>query len=98
MHEIMNDNAMFSVGDLPWHKLGKVLDIPPSTEEALELAELNWKVHKQETYIHHPHTRINIQKTHNPPPQPPYNPLVPLKPNLRAITASIIDLISGLGV
>ena len=51
MHEIMNDNAMFSVGDLPWHKLGKVLDIPPSTEEALELAELNWKVHKQETYI-----------------------------------------------
>jgi len=50
-HEIMNDNAMFYVGETPWHGLGVSLDIPPSTEEALKLAGLDWEVEKKETMI-----------------------------------------------
>jgi len=50
-HELMNDNAMFYVGKTPWHGLGKKLEIEPSTEEALKLAGLDWKVYKTETYI-----------------------------------------------
>ena len=50
-HELMNDNAMFYVGQTPWHGLGKKLEIEPSTEEALKLAGLDWKVYKTETYI-----------------------------------------------
>lgn len=48
-HEIMNDNAMLYVGDAPWHGLGTRLDIPPNTEEALQLAKLDWQVYKAET-------------------------------------------------
>jgi phage/plasmid-like protein (TIGR03299 family) len=50
-HELMNDNAMFYVGQTPWHGLGKKLEIEPSTEEALKLAGLDWEVFKTETYI-----------------------------------------------
>ena len=50
-HELMNNDAMFSVGKTPWHGLGRLLDIPPSTKEALKLAGLDWEVHKAETYI-----------------------------------------------
>lgn len=50
-HEIMNEDAMFYVGETPWHKLGTALDIPPSTEEALQLAKLDWTVFKDETVL-----------------------------------------------
>lgn len=40
-HEI---ESMFSVGELPWHGLGHVLDTAPSCAEALVLAGLNWQV------------------------------------------------------
>lgn len=50
-HELMNDDAMFWVGQRPWHGLGTELDIPPNTEEALKLAKLNWLVHKKETTL-----------------------------------------------
>ena len=42
---------MFSVGQTPWHKLGTVLDNPPTIEEALELAGMDWEVSKVPTYF-----------------------------------------------
>ena len=36
--------AMFSVEEMPWHKLGVVLDNPPSIEEGIKLAGLDWSV------------------------------------------------------
>ena len=41
---------MFSVKETPWHKLGHVLDTPPTIEEAIELAGMNWEVEKVPTY------------------------------------------------
>lgn len=40
-HEVQ---SMFSVGELPWHGLGHVLDEAPSCADALVLAGLNWGV------------------------------------------------------
>src|SRR5262245_51309412 len=35
---------MFSVRQVPWHGLGQVLDAPPTVEEGLRLAGLDWTV------------------------------------------------------
>ena len=43
-HMILENDNMFSVGEAPWHKLGVVLDAPPTIEEAIEAAKLNWEV------------------------------------------------------
>jgi phage/plasmid-like protein (TIGR03299 family) len=42
---------MFSVRETPWHKQGIVLDAPPSTDEALKAAKLDWRVHKVPLHI-----------------------------------------------
>ena len=49
-HELLND-TMFYVGETPWHKLGVPLDNPPTIEEAVILANLDWEVHKEPTYF-----------------------------------------------
>lgn len=43
-HEIMENDNMFSVGSVPWHGIGNVLDNPPTIIEGLEKANLNWTV------------------------------------------------------
>lgn len=49
--EIINGEAqMFSVRQTPWHKLGKVLDNPPTSEEAIKLAGLDWEVTPTQIY------------------------------------------------
>lgn len=40
-HEV--ENIMY-VGEAPWHKLGRKFEVPPSLEEALVAAGLNWTV------------------------------------------------------
>ena len=43
--EIVNGKAsMFFVGQTPWHKLGIALDAPPTVEEGIRAAGLDWTV------------------------------------------------------
>jgi hypothetical protein len=45
---ITSSDAMFSVRETPWHKLGAVLDRPPaSIAEAIEASGLNWRVDRE---------------------------------------------------
>jgi phage/plasmid-like protein (TIGR03299 family) len=41
---------MFSVRETPWHKLGIVLDNPPTAEEGLKAAHLDWQVGLNKLY------------------------------------------------
>jgi phage/plasmid-like protein (TIGR03299 family) len=46
---MINDKAqMFSVRQIPWHRLGKILDNPPTSKEAIIEAGLDWKVELKE--------------------------------------------------
>ena len=44
---------MMYVGNTPWHGIGVALDAPPSAEEAIKAAGLNWKVQKQPIFTPH---------------------------------------------
>jgi len=46
-HEVEN---MFSVKDVPWHGLGTILEDPPTVEDAIRLAGLDWKVECRPVY------------------------------------------------
>jgi phage/plasmid-like protein (TIGR03299 family) len=41
---------MFSVKVIPWHKLGKILNSPPTSAEAIVEAGLDWEVEKKQIY------------------------------------------------
>ena len=43
-HGLLQNDEMFSVGQRPWHGLGKVVTEAPSIEEAIILANLGWTV------------------------------------------------------
>lgn len=45
-HEIMENDQMFSVNEVPWHGLGVLLPHAPTLDEALTHANLSWKVRK----------------------------------------------------
>ena len=44
--EIYEFDEMFSVRQVPWHKLGKVIAEAPNSEEALQIAGLDWEVYQ----------------------------------------------------
>lgn len=43
--------TMLTVGTPPWHQLGVILDNPPTIEEAIRLAGLDWQVELQKLYL-----------------------------------------------
>lgn len=47
-HEI---ESMFSVREIPWHGLGVILDKPPTVEEAIVQAGLDWQVRLQPLHM-----------------------------------------------
>jgi len=51
-HEIEANNAMF-VYQPAWHQLGTVLDHPPTSEEAIKCAGMDWTVQQKEIYFKH---------------------------------------------
>lgn len=42
--------TMFSVREVPWHGLGVILDAPPSSEEAIKQAGLDWGVEARDIF------------------------------------------------
>jgi len=46
-----NVEQMFSVRQIPWHKLGKILDNPPTSAEAIKEAGLDWEVKPTDIYF-----------------------------------------------
>lgn len=50
-HGLTEHDSMFSVREVPWHGLGRILDRPPaSVADALQLAGLDWTVRKQPVF------------------------------------------------
>lgn len=50
--EMVNGRGqMFSVRQVPWHKLGKILDNPPTSKEAIIEAGLDWRVNPTDIYF-----------------------------------------------
>lgn len=45
-----NVESMFSVRTVPWHGIGKVVKEAPTSEDALRLAGLDWKVLQEEVF------------------------------------------------
>jgi phage/plasmid-like protein (TIGR03299 family) len=74
-----NVETMFSVRKMPWHRLGKILDNPPTSKEAIVEAGLDWKVELKEiawkhvtsggneNYTDIPNRRCLVRKTDNKP-------------------------------
>jgi phage/plasmid-like protein (TIGR03299 family) len=46
-----NEGQMFSVGETPWHRLGKVIQEAPTIEEGIKLAGLDWKVRMEDLFL-----------------------------------------------
>lgn len=63
-----NVESMFSVREVPWHGLGTIIEEAPTSDDALKLAGLDWKVIQSEvickdTGLVVPGYKINIRDT-----------------------------------
>ena len=47
-HEV---EQMFSVNEIPWHGLGRIIKEAPTVEEGIRLAGLDWKVEMQDLFM-----------------------------------------------
>lgn len=50
LHLVDGQAAMMYVGQVPWHGLGHALDKPPTAEEGIRSAKLDWRVGKKPMY------------------------------------------------
>lgn len=66
-----NVEEMFSVRETPWHGQGKVIRTAPTSEDAIRLAGLDWKVEPQKVFtasgIEIPGATVNIRTSDNKP-------------------------------
>lgn len=64
-----NIETMFYTRKKPWHGLGVKVDSAPTSEDALRLAGLDWKVEQKEIYtkehIYVPNYKVNVRSTDN---------------------------------
>lgn len=44
-------SSMFSVREVPWHRKGIVIESAPTSEDAIRLAGLDWRVESQQMYL-----------------------------------------------
>lgn len=60
-------SSMFSVREMPWHRKGLVIESAPTSEDAIRLAGLDWRVESQEMYLANgkkvPDTYANVRST-----------------------------------
>jgi phage/plasmid-like protein (TIGR03299 family) len=70
MHEIEYYNdawSMFYVGEVPWHGLGKPLSDPPTVEDAIRFAGLDWNVDRVQLVMEGTETQVpafaNVRST-----------------------------------
>jgi len=59
-HQIYSNNDMFSVKEVPWHGLGRVIEEAPTSEEALKLAGLDWTVKQEPVLIRNKYGTTNL--------------------------------------
>ena len=52
-----NVESMFYVGETPWHGQGTKIDEAPTSDDAIRLAGLDWKVIQREVYMRDPVTQ-----------------------------------------
>jgi phage/plasmid-like protein (TIGR03299 family) len=65
MSDMIENNNMFSVSLVPWHKKGVVLDAPPTSAEAIQAAGMDWDVEKRQLYYHAEHPTIEHPEGEN---------------------------------
>ena len=60
-------SSMFSVREVPWHKKGIVIESAPTSEDAIRLAGLDWRVESQEMFLANgkkiPDTYANVRSS-----------------------------------
>ncbi len=91
-HGITSKDQMYSVREMPWHRLGVVLDqYPKSIDEALEKAGLGWKVsHGDVLVVKRPEWTDDFGTKHGPE-------LIPakgFKANIREDTGDVLGIVS----
>ena len=52
-NKITNTHSFVSVKELAWHKLGKIVNKAMTSEEAMQGANLNFEVIKEQNYMEH---------------------------------------------
>ena len=66
-----NVETMFSVREKPWHGLGRIIESAPTSEDAIRLAGLDWRVENKEIFLADgtkiPDAFANVRSSDNKP-------------------------------
>jgi phage/plasmid-like protein (TIGR03299 family) len=91
-HGITSKDQMYSVREMPWHRLGVVIDeYPKSIDEALEKAGLGWKVnHGDVLVVKRPEWIDDFGVKH----EPELIPAQGFKANIREDTGGVLGIVS----